>query len=82
MMLLLLAKVLNCGHKTDKNGDHIGNYGISKEQYGREDKLESVYHFRFKFVQEWMFKKLDKKYPIQFCMHVLYNDRVYKKTRG
>ena len=54
-MLLAVAKFLNCGDKTDRNGKMIGNYGISQDNTHRQHELIPVYHFRYRWVQKVMF---------------------------
>tara|TARA_B100000287_G_scaffold421285_1_gene461773 strand:- start:7669 stop:8010 length:342 start_codon:yes stop_codon:yes gene_type:complete len=81
-MIELIAKLLNVGPtKTDRKGRHIGNFGIAKDNSHREDILEVAYHFRYQWVQELIYKLLDRKYPIQFQMSITYNDRVWNRWK-
>tara|TARA_Y100000996_G_scaffold414887_1_gene407244 strand:+ start:2438 stop:2809 length:372 start_codon:yes stop_codon:yes gene_type:complete len=80
-MILLLAKFLNCGEKTDRNGKIIGNYGIAQDNTHRPHELVPVFYFRFRWVQKVMFKLLDKSYPILFTTFISYNDRVWDRWR-
>ena len=68
-MILLLAKFLNCGEKTDRNGKIIGNYGIAQDNTHRPHELVPVFYFRFRWVQKVMFKLLTK--VIQFFLQLL-----------